>query len=120
MPEKIVQLKEEVIKGQIKELIRGSVEETLNELLEAEAEKLTQAPGTSAVRSARATAAATIAGTSPPLRGMSHLRYRVSRGRLYCRLTSFSRDLQTNLRITLEGTFQRIIYMFTVRSSKGH
>ena len=35
MPEKIVQLNEEVIKGQIKELVRGSVEETLNELLEA-------------------------------------------------------------------------------------
>ncbi len=43
MPEKIVQLNEEVIKGEIKELVRGSVEETLNELLEAEAEKLTQA-----------------------------------------------------------------------------
>ena len=41
MPEKIVQLNEEVIKGQIKELVRGSVEETPNELLEAE--KLTQA-----------------------------------------------------------------------------
>ena len=36
MSEKIVQLNEEVIKGQIKELVRGSVEETLNELLEAE------------------------------------------------------------------------------------
>ena len=43
MPEKIVQLNEEVIKGQLKELVRGSVEETLNELLEAEAEKLTLA-----------------------------------------------------------------------------
>ena len=43
MFEKIVQLNEEVIKGQIKELVRGSVEETLNELLEQEAEKLTQA-----------------------------------------------------------------------------
>ena len=43
MSEKIVQLNEEVIKGQIKELVRGSVEETLNELLEAEAKKLTQA-----------------------------------------------------------------------------
>ena len=30
MPEKIVQINEEVIKGQIKELVRGSVEETLN------------------------------------------------------------------------------------------
>ena len=43
MSEKIVQLNEEVIKGQIKELVRGSVEETLNELLEREAEQLTQA-----------------------------------------------------------------------------
>ena len=43
MPEKIVQLNEEVIKGQLKELVRGSVEETLNELLEAETNKLTQA-----------------------------------------------------------------------------
>ena len=36
MSEKIVQLNEEVIKGQLKELVRGSVEETLNELLEQE------------------------------------------------------------------------------------
>lgn len=43
MSERIVQLNEEVIKGQIKELVRGSVEEMLNGLLEAEAEKLTQA-----------------------------------------------------------------------------
>ena len=43
MSEKIVQLNEEVIKGQIKELVRGSVEETLNELLEQEASMLTQA-----------------------------------------------------------------------------
>ena len=38
MSEKIVQLNEEIIKGQIKELVRGSVEETLNELLEKEAQ----------------------------------------------------------------------------------
>ena len=43
MSEKIVQLNEEAIKGQLKELVRGSVEETLNGLLEAEAAKLTQA-----------------------------------------------------------------------------
>ncbi len=43
MSEKIVQLNEEIIKGQIKELVRGSVEETLNGLLEAEAEQLTHA-----------------------------------------------------------------------------
>lgn len=33
MSKKIVQLNEEVIKGQIKELVRGSVEETLNGLI---------------------------------------------------------------------------------------
>ena len=43
MSEKIEQLNEEVIKGQIKELVHGSVEETFNELLEKEAEQLTQA-----------------------------------------------------------------------------
>ena len=43
MSEKIIQLNEEVIKGQIKDLVRGSVEETLNELLEAEAQKLMKA-----------------------------------------------------------------------------
>ena len=43
MSEKIVQLNDEVIKGQSKELVCGSVEETLNELLEKEAESLTQA-----------------------------------------------------------------------------
>ncbi|WRS26759.1 IS256 family transposase [Oscillospiraceae bacterium MB08-C2-2] len=43
MSERIVQLNEEAIKGQIKELVRESVEETLNGLLEAEAQKLTQA-----------------------------------------------------------------------------
>ncbi len=43
MSEKIVQLNEEIIKGQLKELVRGSVEEALNELLEKEAESLTQA-----------------------------------------------------------------------------
>ena len=32
MSEKIVQLNEEIIKGQIKELVRGSVEETLIEM----------------------------------------------------------------------------------------
>lgn len=39
MPEKIVQLNEEVIKGQLKELVPGSVEEAFNELLKIEAEK---------------------------------------------------------------------------------
>ena len=43
MSEKIVQLNDEVIKGQSKELVCGSVEKTLNELLEKEAESLTQA-----------------------------------------------------------------------------
>ena len=35
MSKKIVQLNEEVIKGQLKEHVRGSVEEKLNGLLEA-------------------------------------------------------------------------------------
>ena len=43
MSEKIVQLNEEIIKGQIKKLVRGSAEGTLNELLEIEVEKLPQA-----------------------------------------------------------------------------
>lgn len=43
MSKKIVQLNEEVIKGEIKELVRSSVEETLNGLLDAEAAELTQA-----------------------------------------------------------------------------
>ena len=43
MSEKIVQLNEGVLKGQIKELVRGSVEETLNGLLEEESKNLTQA-----------------------------------------------------------------------------
>ena len=64
MSEKIVQLNEEVIKGQIKEFVRGSVEETLNELLEQEAEKLTQGlPAMSAAKPAKATAAVTMTGT---------------------------------------------------------
>lgn len=41
MPEKIVQLNERVINGQLKELVCGSTEETLNKLLEVEAQRLT-------------------------------------------------------------------------------
>ena len=66
MSEKIVQLNEEVIKGQIKELVRGSVEETLNELLEKEAESLTQAARYERSEARQATAAATTTGISPP------------------------------------------------------
>ena len=69
MSEKIVQLNEEVIKGQLKELVRGSVEETLNELLEAEAEKLTQAARYERNEQRQGTEAATTAATSPPLPG---------------------------------------------------
>lgn len=43
MPEKIVQLNEEIIKSELKELVRSSVEETLNNLLEKEAQELTNA-----------------------------------------------------------------------------
>ena len=67
MSEKIVQLNEEVIKGQIKELVRGSGEETLDELLEAE--KLIQAARYERNEQRQATAAATIAAASPSLPG---------------------------------------------------
>mgnify|MGYP000921482031 CR=1 FL=1 len=80
MSEKIVQLNEEVIKGQLKELVRGSVEETLNELLEAEAQKLTQAARYERNEQRQATAAATTTATLPPLLGMSHSRCPSSRG----------------------------------------
>lgn len=43
MSEKIIQLNEEVVKGELKELVRKSVEETLNELLDKEADELTGA-----------------------------------------------------------------------------
>jgi transposase-like protein len=43
MSKKIVQLNEEVIKGELKDLARSSVEETLNDLLNKEAEQLTKA-----------------------------------------------------------------------------
>ncbi len=65
MSEKIVQLNEEVIKGQIKELVRGCVEETLNELLEKEAESLTQAARYERSEAVRDTAAVTTTGTLP-------------------------------------------------------
>ena len=75
MSEKIVQLNEEVIKGQLKELVRGSVEETLNELLEQEAKKLTQAARYERSEARRATAAATTTGISPPHQETSHFMY---------------------------------------------
>jgi transposase-like protein len=43
MSEKIIQLNEEIIKGELKDLVRHSVEETLNELLDKEAAELTNA-----------------------------------------------------------------------------
>ena len=46
MSEKIVQLNEEIIKGQIRELVRGSVEETLNERLNREIRRRTRVVGT--------------------------------------------------------------------------
>ena len=46
MSEKIVQLNEEIIKGQIRELVRDSVEETLNELLNREIRRRTRVVGT--------------------------------------------------------------------------
>lgn len=69
MSEQIVQLNEEVIRGQLKELVRGSVEETPNELLEAETEKLTQADGMSAAGPGRDTTAGTMIEISPRHQG---------------------------------------------------
>ena len=46
MSEKIVQLNEEIIKGQIRKLVRGSVEETLNERLNREIRRRTRVVGT--------------------------------------------------------------------------
>lgn len=71
MSNNIVQLNEEIIKGQIKELVRGGMEETLNELLEAEKQKNSpRQPATSAVRPARATAAVIMTEILPPHPGM--------------------------------------------------
>lgn len=61
MSEKIVQLNEEVIKGEIRGLVRGSVEETLNGLLEVEIEKLTQVHGMSATSKGKGIAVDTTA-----------------------------------------------------------
>ena len=144
MSEKIVQLNEEIIKGQLKELVRGSVEETLNELLEKEAESLTQAAryerseARQGYRSGHydrnlTTTSGDVTTTSgdvtlhmPRLKGVSFKtaiieRYRRressveealiemylaggSGRRLHCRLTSFSRSLQTILRNYLDTT----------------
>ena len=68
MSEKIVQLNDEVIKGQSKELVCGSVEETLNELLEKEAESLTQAARYERSEARQATAAVTATATHHDLR----------------------------------------------------
>ena len=76
MSEKIVQLNEEVIKGQLKELVRESVEETLNGLLEAEAEKLTQAGVMSAASSGRDIEAGTTIAVSRQLPEKSLFRCR--------------------------------------------
>lgn len=43
MSEKIIQLNEKAVKGELKELVRKSVEEALNELLDKEAYELTGA-----------------------------------------------------------------------------
>ena len=84
MSEKIVQLNDEVIKGQSKELVCGSVEETLNERLEKEAES-----ATSAARPVRATAAVTMTATSSRPPAMSRYTYPGSRAYL-SRLPSLS------------------------------
>ena len=93
MSEKIVQLNEEVIKGQLKEMVRGSVEETLNELLEQEAEKLTQAA-----------------------------RYERNETRQGYHSDHYDRNLTTNLRrdITLHMPRVRVNSMETIRQPQMH
>ena len=80
MSEKIVQLNEEVIKGQLKELVRGNVGETLNELWRPRRRNRPKWPGTSVMSSGRATAAVTTAATLPPLPGTLSSRYPSSKG----------------------------------------
>ena len=79
MPEKIVQLNEEVIKGQIRELVRGSVEETLNELLEKEAEQLTQAARYERSEARRSYRSGHNDRNPTPRPGTSHYTFLVSR-----------------------------------------
>ena len=67
MPEKIAQLNEEAIKGQLKELVRRSVEETLNGLLEAESEYSPSPDGMNAVNSDKDTEAVIIIAVSRQL-----------------------------------------------------
>ena len=43
MPDKIIQLNEDLIKNDLKDLVCGSVEETLNALLDKEADELVNA-----------------------------------------------------------------------------
>ena len=139
MSEKIVQLNEEVIKGQIKELVRGSVEETLNELLEQEAEKLTQAAryerneARQGYRSGHydrnlTTTSGEVTLHMPRLKGVS-FETAIGAVKSYAQislqtLTSFSQSLQTNLRITLDSTnlsglrrcFLGSVFLFVNRS----
>lgn len=79
MSEKIVQLNEEVIKGQLKELVRGNVEETLNGLLEAEAKNSPKLDDTNAANSVRDTEAVIITAASRQLLERLRFRYRVSK-----------------------------------------
>jgi putative transposase len=62
MSKKIIQLNEEIIKGELKELVRSSVEETLNNLLDQEAKDLTQAAKYERTESRKATALGTTTG----------------------------------------------------------
>lgn len=43
MPDNIIHLNEDVLKGQLNELVRGTVEETLNKLLDQEAGRIANA-----------------------------------------------------------------------------
>ena len=84
MSDKIVQLNEEVIKGQLKELVRGSVEETLNELLEAEAASRSSilaasCPGKRARTAPAASSAERTSGPPGPKSSSRARRWRVRR-----------------------------------------
>ena len=89
MSEKIVQLNEEVIKGQIRELVRGSAEETLNGCWSRSQRNSRRLPVMSEMKLARATAAAAMTGilSLPP--GMSRSMFLDSRAS-HLRLLSLS------------------------------
>jgi hypothetical protein len=74
MPEPIVTLNEESLRGDLRELVRQTVEDTLNGLLEEEADDLVGA-GTSAPPAARPTCIASLRSGPPRHRYLSRYRH---------------------------------------------